>query len=241
VSEKRRVLLLQIRNPHDPMREHEVQCFSERTALPRERVVSYDVVHATPSLAEVRAHDALMIGGSGEYYVSKRNQPALEPFFELLREVAAIGHPTFASCYGFQCMVAAHGGEVVHDPSRAEVGSYDLELTEGAEGDPLFGALPRTFVAQLGHKDRADGMPEGFVNLARSERVGFQALRVRGKPVWATQFHPELDHLANRHRYAHYLEAYSSHMSSEEKARSLEAFRPSPEASGLLRRFLDLL
>lgn len=236
-----RVLLLQVRNPNDPMREHELECFAARAQLDRDRVVAFDVVERSPTMAEVKAHDALMIGGSGDYYVSKRNQPGLEALFELLREVTAIGHPTFASCYGYQCMVSAHGGTIVHDVDNCEIGTFDLELSAAGRTDELFGRLPGRFTAQLGHKDRADGLPDGFVHLASSERCRFQALRVPNKPVWGVQFHPELDHLANRMRYAHYLETYSQHMSAEERARSLEAFRPSPDASGLLRAFLDLI
>ncbi|MFK7988117.1 MAG: type 1 glutamine amidotransferase [Sandaracinaceae bacterium] len=236
-----KVLLLQVRNAGDAMRAHEAACFVERTELPPECVVAMDVVDRSPSMSEVRAHDAVMIGGAGEYYVSKRNQPGLERLYELLRELATVGHPTFATCYGFQCMVEAYGGSIVHDPARTEVGTYRMALSDAGRRDPLLGQLPAEFLAQQGHKDRADALPDGFDNLAASEQVSLQALRVPGKPVWGVQFHPELDHRANRHRYEHYLDAYSAHMSAEEREAALARFQPTPESSGLLRRFLDLL
>ena len=74
-----------------------------------------------------------------------------------------------------------------------------------------------------------------------SEASPFQALRVPNKPIWASQFHPELDRRANEDRYRHYLEGYASHMSAEELEASLQRFDDSPEASGLLRRFVELV
>lgn len=239
MSRSPKVLLLQVRNPEDPMRSHEVACFAEQTGLPAQNVQPVDVVHGSPTLAEARAHDAVMIGGAGEFYVSKRNQPGLEPLYALLRDLAAVGHPTFAACYGFQCMVEAYGGRIVHDPERTEVGTYALTLSEAGRADPLLGQLPAEFLAQQGHKDRADCLPDGFENLASSERVSLQAIRVPGKPVWGVQFHPELDQRANRHRYEHYLDAYSQHMTPDEREAALARFRPSREASSLLRRFLE--
>lgn len=235
------VLLLQVRNADDPMREHEVECFAERAGLPLDAIVAWDGVGRAPTLAEVRRHDALLIGGSGEYNVSQRNQPGLDHLFELLREVSSVGHPTFASCYGFQCLIAAHGGEVVHDPERSEVGTYAMTLTDAGRADPLLGTLPARFDAQQGHKDRAARLPDGFENLASSERSPLQAVRVPGQPVWGVQFHPELDHLANRRRYQHYLDMYSAHMTEDERARALERFQPTPHTSELLRAFLTLL
>ena len=68
-----------------------------------------------------------------------------------------------------------------------------------------------------------------------------QALRVPHRPIWASQFHPELDRKANEDRYRHYLDGYAPHMSAEELAAALERFDDSPEASDLLRRFMELV
>ena len=51
-----------------------------------------------------------MVGGSGDYYVSKANLPHFEETLEVLQAVVSVGHPTFASCFGFQLMVRALGG-----------------------------------------------------------------------------------------------------------------------------------
>jgi GMP synthase (glutamine-hydrolysing) len=236
-----RVLLLQARNPGDPIREQEVRCFATRTGLPVERIVPHDLLEGPPSLASVRSHDALMVGGSGDFYISKRDLPELERTLDLLREVAVVGHPTFASCYGYHCLVDALGGRIVHDPDQKEVGTFPLELTDAGRTDPLFGTLPDRFQAQLGHRDRASVHPDGIPNLAASERSPLQALRVPGQPVWATQFHPELDRESSGERLRVYLASYAPDLADADRARLEAQFGDSPETSELLRRFLALV
>ena len=182
-----------------------------------------------------------LIGGAGDFYVSKRDLPSHEAFVYFLREVADSGVPVFASCFGYQYLVEALEGEIVHDPDNTEVGTYELRLTEEGRRDPVFSILPEVFRAQLGRKDRAVRHPEGVPNLASSERCPFQGLKVPGRPVWASQFHPELDGETNRHRYLNYLDGYSGSMSEAERAEALERFQESPETLGLLRRFVDVV
>ncbi|MBX3275452.1 MAG: gamma-glutamyl-gamma-aminobutyrate hydrolase family protein [Sandaracinaceae bacterium] len=236
-----RLLLLQARHASDPMRDHEHRCFADRTGLAPAQIVPHDLLSGPPTLAQVRAFDGLLMGGSGDFLVSQGDQPNFEPTLALLRDVVAARVPTFASCYGFQAMVHALGGEVIHDPENIEVGTFELSLTEEARRDELFGALPRRFVAQQGHKDRAARLPEGLVHLASSERAPYQALRVPGAPVWAVQFHPELDRDGSCTRYRHYLENYSPELSPEEVEAAMASFEDSPEASALLGRFLRVV
>jgi GMP synthase (glutamine-hydrolysing) len=182
-----------------------------------------------------------MVGGSGDYYVSKRSLPQFERQLELLAEIAETGFPTFASCFGFQLLVEALGGRIVHDPVNVEVGTYDLRLTSQGRKDPLLGKLPPVFAAQLGRKDRADRLPDRVRHLALSERSPYQAFRLPDKPIWATQFHPELDLHSNRLRFERYLKGYAEHMSEAERAETRRRFRESPETHGLLREFLSLV
>ena len=157
---------------------------------------------------------------------------------ELLVSVVDIGHPTFASCFGFQMLVQALGGRIVYDPDTMEVGTYELKLSEAGKKDGLFGQLPPAFMAQLGHKDKADRLPEGVVNLASSENSRYQAIRIPEKPIWATQFHPELTGKENLKRFHRYLDGYASMMSPEEVEQTLARFSDSPETDDLIPRFL---
>ena len=236
-----KVLLLQARQATDPAKAEERESFASRSQLPIDQFESHDLLLGPPSAEKLKRFDCVMIGGSGDYYVSKRDLDYFESSLEFLAEVADSGMPVFGSCFGFQCLVEALGGSVAHDPESTEVGTYEVELTAEGKEDPLFGQLPEVFWAQLGRKDRAIRLPEGVPNLASSELCTYQALRVPGRPVWASQFHPELDGTTNRERYLFYLSGYSDHMTTEEREAALDRFQNSPHTLGLLRGFVELV
>jgi len=59
--------------------------------------------------------------------------------------------------------------------------------------------------------------------------------------VYATQFHPELDHVENRRRFARYFDMYS-HVLGEQRAQEMmDEFAPSPHANSLLSRYVQKL
>ena len=201
----------------------------------------FDLLAGAPTLADVRRHDALMIGGSGAFSVSQDNLPGQTAVLELLATVVAAGHPTFASCFGFHLLVAALGGEVIYDPAGMEVGTYELALAEDGRADALFNHLPPRFMAQLGHKDRAVRLPDGVTNLAASALAPYQALRIPDRPIWATQFHPELTGAENLLRFERYQAEYAALYGPAELAAVRARFAPSPHTEGLVRNFLELV
>jgi GMP synthase (glutamine-hydrolysing) len=182
-----------------------------------------------------------MVGGSGDFYVSQKDLPYFSETSAFFRQVVEMGHPVFASCFGFHVMTHALGGEIIYDPDNMEVGTYEIALTGFARGDELFRDLPLAFQAQLGHKDRASKLPPSVVNLGYSQRCPYQAFRVPGAPIWATQFHPELTGEENLLRYHRYLDGYASVMSPEERDQALSRFSESPETHNLIPRFLALI
>ena len=236
-----KLLLLQARRPDDPAKEEERASFAARLHLPIEAIVSHDLLQGPPSLEKVVQYSATLIGGAGEFDVSKRNLPYFDLTLQRLREMVDLGHPMFASCFGFQMLVQALGGNIIFDPESAEVGAFELHLTPEAQQDELFSVLPPVFMAQLGHKERAELLPPGVINLASSERVAYEAFRVPGKPIWATQFHPELTREENLQRFQRYLDIYAKLFTEEEIRQTLANFRPSPETEKLLPRFLELI
>jgi len=236
-----RILLLQARTQNDPMLLQELACFVSQSQLPEASFQPWNLCEAPPRLAQLKGVDAIMVGGSGDFYVSKGDLPHFEALLDFLRELVATRLPTFASCFGFQCLVKALGGSIVHAPEQTEVGSYELQLTPAGRSDELLGTLPERFLAQEGHKDQADRLPEGFLNLAGSPLSSLQAFRVPGAPIWATQFHPELTGAENLARYQHYLEGYAGHLSEQEIADTFDRFQESPESSGLLSAFVNLV
>ncbi len=231
-------LLLQVRNPDDPMREHEIECFSRSFRCDRDRISVFDLLSGVPSQRALADADVVLLGGSGDYSVA-RGGPWLPAALETMRQLHETSKPTFASCWGFQAMAGAMGGEVVTDRSRAEVGTHWLELTPEGKQDPVFGPLGDRFQVQIGHEDIVTKRPEGATLLASSACIENEAFRFDDKPIYCTQFHPELgrDDLIKRiAQYPDYL-ALTGHTTLEE----LSAATPeTPETEAILSRFVSV-
>lgn len=235
-------LLLQARDPGDPMAEHEHRCFVQTLETTPDLVETHDLISGPPSWDKVRRYNVLLVGGSGEYSVLGKERWVKE-FLDFLSDVV-VGHkvPTFASCFGFQGLVMAGGGVVVKDEPNAEVGTFDVHITDDGAKDPLLEDLVPNFKAQLGHTDRADRLPTGMLHLAYTERAPYQAIRIEDTQVVATQFHPELDREANTLRYMRYLEYYQKKgVGAHEDDPVLAAMDESPHASSLLQRYVEQL
>lgn len=80
--------------------------------------------------------------------------------------------------------------------------------------------------------------PRGAVLLASSEKVANQAFRFEGKPIYCTQFHPELDRTGIIKRIGHYPEylPLAGHTTLAEFA---DATPETPETEAILRRFVS--
>lgn len=234
-------VLLQARHAEDPEREAERRLFAERLGAGEDRVRGHNLVESVPELSFLHSHDAILVGGSGDFYVSDGRFPRQERLFDVLREVVDGPTPIFGSCFGFQMLTAALGGEVIHDPDQMELGTYTVELTEEGRADELFSVLPASFPAQLGRKDRALRLPEGATHLAGSELCPLQAFRYRDRPVWATQFHPELDAATNLRRFRVYVENYEGYLEEAERVEIGSRFHESTATVALLPRFLELI
>lgn len=232
-----RFLLLQVRNPDDPMSGHEIECFERCFDLAPGQIEIFDLLGGAPSARQIESVDVVLLGGSGDYSVA-RGGTWLPAALDAMVGLHEVGKPTFASCWGFQAMARALGGEVVTDRERAEVGVTWMRLTDAGLADPVFGPLGRDFQALAGHEDHVVSLPPGAVRLASSDRSENQAFHFPGKPIYCTQFHPELDKAGLISRiamYPVYLPLAGASTLDELDARTPEL----PETEGVLRRFLQ--
>jgi len=233
-----RFLLLQVRNADDPMKGQEVDCFAQALRCDRAQIDVFSILPGIPSRRELDAVDMVLLGGSGDYSVAAGGS-WLPAALETMRELYDWSKPTFASCWGFQAMALALGGEVVTDLNRAELGTQTLFLTDRGQQDPVFGALPPRFVAHMGHQDIVDRLPRDALLLASSERVRNQAFCIPHKPLYCTQFHPELtrDTFLQRVRaYPEYVQRIAGVSYEQFAARCTEAHA----AGSLLQRCVEL-
>jgi GMP synthase (glutamine-hydrolysing) len=110
---------------------------------------------------------------------------------ELARRVMDADFPFLGACYGIGTL-GVLGGGVVDRVYSEPVGCTHITLSEDGHDDALFGVLPASFDAFLGHKEAVSRLPDGAVLLASSKACPVQGFRL-GRNVYATQFHPELD------------------------------------------------
>ncbi|PQO39163.1 aminotransferase [Blastopirellula marina] len=186
-----RYLLIQIRDADDPIREQEIGCFADALRCPQESITVFDLLSTSLDASHLAEVDMVMIGGSGRYSVTS-NAPWMQHALVSLQRLLDSGKPTFASCWGFQSLARTAGGKVIHDLEHAELGTSLVSLTEAGKLDPIFSHLPESFEAYMGHEDRVIELPPGTTLLASTETVAQQAFRFDGRPIYCTQFHPEL-------------------------------------------------
>ena len=236
-----RILLIQARSADDPMAQHELRAFADRCELPAEAFRIFNIATDDPHELSFEGLDATMIGGSGDFSLVEGGFDWHQDFLDLMARLMDTAMPTFASCFGFQAIVQTVGGALAKREELAQLGTFEIRLTDAAADDPLFGDLPTTFDAQLGHNDSAVELGDALIHLAESDACPYQAVRVKGRPIVATQFHPELTRSDNIDRFKNYLKNYRKPGQNFEEAMAYaeEIHRPSPHACGLLHSFVN--
>jgi GMP synthase (glutamine-hydrolysing) len=232
-----RVLLVSLRDPHDPMASHEGWCFSTRCDLPEGALRVHPMVEGRPDLT---GYDAVLFGGSGAYSVLD-DVVWIREGLQVLLETVDRRIPAWASCFGFQGLSLALGGVVQRDAARTELGAFELDLTEAGRADPVFGLLPPRFWAQEGHQDHVDVLPSGVTLLATSDGPSpNQALKVNDAPFWASQFHPELTAATTLDRFRHYADRYAAPDTHSARIEAISRGQDTPELRELLRRIVRM-
>ncbi len=108
-------------------------------------------------------------------------------------------------CGGHQFLALAFGGAVDFiDPDFASIkaeryprgakAERGVTLLDTIEPDPIFDGVtkhPGQFRVLESHYEEVKTLPQGFVNLARSEMSPIQLMRLPGKVVYGMAFHPE--------------------------------------------------
>ena len=232
-----RALLVSLREPTDPMALHEQRCFAEAARLPLEHIVMHSMVHGSPSTDFLQSHDAVFFGGSGAYSVLD-DVDWIKASIDVLLAVVDQRIPSWASCFGFQGLSLARGGEVINDESKAEMGATLMTLTKTGRADPLLAELPDTFWVQEGHHDRVSRLPSGVTLIATGDFVHEQAFTVDGAPFWASQFHPELTVAKTVDRFHHYREFYLEDHDAPQRLAEIQAGQETPGVTELLARLV---
>ena len=232
-----KVLLVQIRD-HGSVRDEEIDSFLRYGGLKAEQLEVlnvFDTPQFSPDVAD--EYDVVLVGGASEASVLEPEIYFFVPnIIALLQRCIVTERPVFASCFGFQAAVLGLGGRIVREEHDFEMGTIPLELSEEAKEDPLFADVPQGFLAVSCHKESTFETPSDCIALARSPRC-LHAFRVRAKPFWAFQFHPELDRDCFVQRLGVFQANYTDSESAYEEVAA--QFKETPESNRLLATFIQ--
>ncbi len=99
--------------------------------------------------------------------------------------------PVLGICYGAQFMSYIGGGTVEPANSR-EYGRARLQWVD--QSDPLFKGIEPGAQVWMSHGDTITSLPEGYHEIASTDKVRIAAYHDESIPVWGVQFHPEVYH-----------------------------------------------
>ena len=232
-----RILLLQIRDNQN-VRNEEHQSFANFSKLEQHQI---EILNAfdTPSFKTslLDSFDALYVGGASEANVLEPDKyPFVKNCIELLRYAAEISKPTFASCFGFQLAVLAFGGVILNKEKGYEMGTVQISLTDKAKSDLVYQGIEDRFPAVSVHRQYASTIPDPLEILAYTEQC-IHSFKYKNKPLWAFQFHPEVD----RDTLVKRLTIFSKHYTdnTEQLKEVLDSAVETPESNILLGNFVE--
>ena len=232
-----KALLVQIRQ-NAKVLEEERRSFAESAGLELSQVHTFNVFdHQSFDFHLLGPYQCLFIGGASEASVLEPNKYPFVPSLEkLVLSCVEKDFPVFASCFGFQAAVTALGGVIERNEEDFEMGTYPMQLTSAAKGDPLFYNLPADFMAVSVHQEKCTQMPQNCELLAFTEACP-HAFRVANKPFWGFQFHPELSKQNLVTRLAEYQAQYTEDQDHYQDV--IDTLQETPDAAKLLKNFIS--
>jgi GMP synthase (glutamine-hydrolysing) len=232
-----KALLIQIRED-DRVKKEELESFAKYAQLDIQQFETHNVFEKPIfDKSILSGFDLLFVGGASEASVSDPNKyPFVESIKNLMIDAVNLELPTFASCFGFQAAVLAFGGEILKDTVNFEMGTYPITLTEAGLNDPVYKDTPNGFYAVSVHQEKALTLPKSCELLAFTQEC-CHSFKVKDKPFWAFQFHPELDKTCLKERLGIYKEKYTE--DAEQFQKVLDSIQETVESNNLVKNFVD--
>ncbi len=157
----------------------------------RENNVYAEVLRYNTPVEEIIAKNPKgIIFTGGPSVVTEDNAPKID------KAIFEAGIPILGICYGSQLMGYLLGGEVARAANR-EYGKIDLTVDDS---DPLFKDVKKKSVSWMSHTYFISTPPEGFTVTATTADCPVAAMSNVDKKLYATQFHPEVNHTEEGHK-----------------------------------------
>lgn len=234
-----KILLIQIRQ-NSKVKQEEIESFAKFGGIKPSQIEAFDVfTNEKISKNLLNGFDGVFIGGASEASVlDKQEYPFVDNIIEAIHYCLDLNLPVFASCFGFQAAILALGGEIIRDENDFEMGTLPIALTNEAEKDEIFRSISNPFMAVSVHQEKAINLPINCIELAMTSSCK-HAFKVKDKPFWAFQFHPELDDITLKERLNIYKEKYTEDRAHFEDI--ISQIKPTPESNALVNNFIDFI
>lgn len=187
-------------------------------------------------LPEENACAGVIITGSHAMVTDNASWSAkLEKWIALLLKAQI---PIFGICYGHQLLAQTAGGRIGFHPHGKEIGTVSIQLLPDGFSDPIFHALPKTFLAHVTHSQTVLKLPKTAIRLAANTHEPNHAFRF-GACAWGVQFHPEY----NVDIMRSYIHEQSSELESAglDIPKLLDSVSETPIAAQIIRNFGNLV
>ncbi|HDI75515.1 MAG TPA: glutamine-hydrolyzing GMP synthase [Thermoprotei archaeon] len=109
--------------------------------------------------------------------------------YSVVSEILKLGVPVLGICYGHQLLATALGGR-----TEKGVGEYGRTRIRILTKDTLFEGWNSEEDVWMSHRDYVSSLPSSAKVLALSENNVIAAFKLKDKPVYGVQFHPEVSH-----------------------------------------------
>lgn len=132
--------------------------------------------------------DGLAMGGGPQ-----RIDFEIKKFENLSNNIKQLKVPILGICVTHQLLAMVFGG--MAGPAKLpEYGPVEVYVDDE---DQILKGFGESFIALETHNDEVIKLPENFKNLAHSEKCKVQVMRHISKPIFGTQFHPEVTQTEN--------------------------------------------
>lgn len=198
--------------------------------------IPFDTYHVSkkdlPKSTDIYSH--VLITGSEASIIDDYDWLYAEE--NLVRTLIATGKNVLGSCYGHQLIARAYFGKnCVQRRKEVEVGWLDINISKS---DPLFGE--KTFTSFVLHFDNVCNLPTDKTDtLLYTNNCTCHGFKLKEKPVWGIQAHPEIDINTGKQLLRDFLKKHSNQKISFENAIHSKA-KDSGHIKNIMKAFLSL-